>query len=55
MTKWKCKLSGNIVELPDSEEDNMVGHDQYERVEEQEEQPVQPTRGRPPKNQVKGS
>jgi hypothetical protein len=30
--KWKCKRSGNIIELPDSEEDNMKGHDQYEKV-----------------------
>jgi hypothetical protein len=34
--KWKCKLSGNIIELPAWEEDNMVGHDQYEKVEEVE-------------------
>lgn len=54
MTKWKCKLSGNIIELPDSEEENMVGHDQYERVEE-EKQSEAPARGRPPKNSVKGN
>jgi hypothetical protein len=33
--KWKCKRSGNIIELPDSEEDNMKGHDQYEKVIEE--------------------
>lgn len=30
--KWKCKLTGNIIELPDWEEENMSGHDQYEKV-----------------------
>ena len=30
--KWKCKRTGNVIELPDSEEDNMKGHDQYEKV-----------------------
>lgn len=40
--KWKCKLTGNIIELPDWEEDNMSGHDQYEKVEAtQEEAPVE--------------
>jgi hypothetical protein len=40
--KWKCKLTGNIIELPDWEEDSMVGHDQYERVvEEALEQPTE--------------
>ena len=36
--KWKCKHTGNIINLPDSEEDNMKGHDQYEKVIEE---PVQ--------------
>lgn len=30
--KWKCKLTGNIIDLPDWEEENMSGHDQYEKV-----------------------
>lgn len=34
--KWKCKVSGNIIDLPDWEEANMVGHDGYEKVEEVE-------------------
>ena len=32
--KWKCKQSGNIIDLPDWEDANMVGHDGYEKVEE---------------------
>lgn len=31
--KWKCKLSGNVIDLPDWEDANMVGHDGYEKVE----------------------
>ena len=34
--KWKCKLSGTIIDLPDYEYDNMIGHDGYELVEEVE-------------------
>lgn len=39
--KWKCKLTGNIIDLPDWEEENMSGHDQYEKVtaESTEEEP----------------
>lgn len=33
--KWKCKQSGNIIDLPDWEDANMVGHDGYEKVEEE--------------------
>lgn len=32
--KWKCKLSGTVIDLPDYEYDNMIGHDGYELVEE---------------------
>lgn len=32
--KWKCKQSGNVIDLPDTEEENMLGHDGYEKVEE---------------------
>lgn len=35
MMKWKCKHTGNIITLPDWEEDNMKGHDQYEKVVEE--------------------
>lgn len=42
--KWRCKSSGNIIDLPDWEEANMAGHDGYEKVEEvvvvEEKQPV---------------
>lgn len=37
--KWKCKRTGNVIELPDWEEDNMKGHDQYEKVVEVTEDP----------------
>jgi hypothetical protein len=51
--KWKCKLSGNVIELPDSEEDNMEGHQQYERVyiDEGQQDPIQVIKrpGRPSK------
>lgn len=44
--KWKCKLSGTVIDLPDWEEANMAGHDGYEKVvevvEEKKEQPVKP-------------
>ena len=40
--KWKCKLTGNIIDLPDSEELNMKGHDQYEKVIE--DVPVKPSK-----------
>lgn len=33
--KWRCKNTGNVIELPDWEEVNMVGHDGYEKVEEE--------------------
>lgn len=32
--KWKCKQSGTVIDLPDWEEANMIGHDGYEKVEE---------------------
>ena len=32
--KWKCKVSGNIIDLPESESHTMEGHDGYEQVEE---------------------
>ena len=34
--KWKCKQSGTVIELPDYEYDNMIGHDGYELVTEPE-------------------
>lgn len=34
--KWKCKLSGTVIDLPDYEYDNMIGHDGYELVVEPE-------------------
>jgi hypothetical protein len=37
--KWKCKRTGNVIDLPDYEEDNMKGHDQYEKVIEAKEEP----------------
>ena len=35
MMKWKCKASGNIIELPDYEFESMKGHDGYEQVLEE--------------------
>lgn len=32
--KWKCKQSGTVIDLPDYEYDNMIGHDGYVLVEE---------------------
>lgn len=44
--KWKCKASGNIIDLPDSESHTMEGHDGYELVVEEvvevEKPPKQP-------------
>ena len=37
MSKWKCKLSGNIIDIPDWEDANMKGHDGYEKVEAEQE------------------
>ena len=42
--KWKCKVSGNIVDLPDSEAHTMEGHDGYELVEETKDSLKQPTK-----------
>ena len=30
--KWKCKQTGNVIDLPDWEDDNMKGHEGYEKV-----------------------
>ena len=35
--KWKCKKTGNVIELPDYEDKNMEGHDGYELVTEPQE------------------
>lgn len=32
--QWKCKMSGNIIDLPESESHTMEGHDGYELVEQ---------------------
>ena len=40
--KWKCKQSGNVVDLPDYEYDNMIGHDGYELVEEDKQEEKKP-------------
>lgn len=38
--KWKCKQSGNIIALPDGNDDEiMKGHDGYELVEETKVEP----------------
>ena len=51
--QWKCKVSGNVIELPDWEEGNMEGHEQYERVyiDEGQQEPIQVVKrlGRPSK------
>ena len=40
MSKWRCKLSGTVIDIPEWEDKNMEGHDGYELVEEVvEEQP----------------
>jgi hypothetical protein len=38
MSKWRCKQSGVVIDIPDWEDKNMEGHDGYDKVEE--EQPV---------------
>lgn len=47
--KWKCKSTGNIIDLPDYEEETMSGHDGYEKVVEEEvkEEPVKPVKKAP--------
>ena len=40
--KWKCKLTGNILELPDYEYDNMKTHDGYELIEEDKQEEKKP-------------
>jgi len=42
--KWRCKNTGNVIELPDWEEVNMVGHDGYEKIEEEVVEDKQPTK-----------
>lgn len=52
MAKWKCKLSGNIVEFHNEHDDaGMEGHAGYEKVVEQVEDKEEPIKrvGRPPK------
>lgn len=51
MSKWKCKLSGTVIELPDYEDDNMVGHDGYDKVVEEasKEEPVKAAKKAPTK------
>jgi hypothetical protein len=39
MSKWRCKQSGVVIDIPDWEDKNMEGHDGYEQVVE--EQPVE--------------
>ena len=34
--KWRCKQSGNIIELPESESENMRQMEHYEEVKEEE-------------------
>lgn len=51
MAKWKCKLTGNIVEFHNEHDDaGMEGHAGYEKVVEQtmDEEPAKRV-GRPPK------
>ena len=55
MAKFRCLVSGNIVEFTQQVDiDSMEGHDGYEWVEEEEEEvvPTPPKKrmGRPPKN-----
>ena len=33
--KWRCKQSGNIIDLPDSETENMLQMEHYEQVKEE--------------------
>ena len=50
MAKWKCKLTGNIVEFKyDHDDAGMEKHDGYEKVvETEQEEPIKRV-GRPPK------
>lgn len=48
--KWKCKSTGNVIELPDYETETMMGHDGYEAVVEE---PVEPAKKTPAKKTVK--
>jgi hypothetical protein len=34
MSKWRCKQSGVVIDIPDWEDKNMEGHDGYDKVEE---------------------
>jgi len=34
VVKWKCKRSGNIISLPESETPAMLKHFEYEKIEE---------------------
>lgn len=50
MSKWRCKQSGVVIDIPEYEDKNMEGHDGYEKVveveEQEEEKPVTKTRAK---------
>lgn len=51
MSKWRCKQSGVVIDIPEWEDKNMEGHDGYELVEEVVEE-VKTTKTKPKKEQT---